>query len=202
MGATSTVLVCLVWRLPAFHSQAWVALKYWLLELKCSWHDLNKAVDCFLCVTFVFRTQTRSHYRIYFNNFFFFIIYYLTAFREVEAGLNNHSQFNFSKRKKTHIFSPVFHFVCVNSARRDAYLSAFTHVHSVEKHFGNLCRSQLLFSDKLWTSFSPSEFFLKPFRLPLLNHPLIQRKGSESWLSFNAAAARTLSLNKVSVAWI
>lgn len=48
----------------------------------------------------------------------------------------------------------------------------------------------------------PSEFFLKPFCLPLLNHPLIQRKASESWLSFNAAAARTLSLNKVSVAWI
>lgn len=68
--------------------------------------------------------------------------------------------------------------------------------------FGNLCRSQLLFSDKLWTSFSLSEFFLKPFCLPLLNHPLIQRKGPENWLSFNAATARTLSLNKVSVAWI
>lgn len=58
------------------------------------------------------------------------------------------------------------------------------------------------FSDKLWTSFSLSEFFLKPFRLPLLNHPLIQRKGPENWLSFNAATARTLRLNKVSVAWI
>lgn len=56
------------------------------------------------------------------------------------------------------------------------------------------------FSDKLWTSFSLSEFFLKPFRLPLLNHPLIQRKGPENWLSFNAATARTLRLNKVSVA--
>ena len=33
-------------------------------------------------------------------------------------------------------------------------------------HFGNLRSAQLLFSDKLWTSFSLSEFFLKPFCLP------------------------------------
>lgn len=45
--------------------------------------------------------------------------------------MNNRSQFHFSKRKTCpHIFSPVFQFVYVKSARRDAYLSAFTHVHS------------------------------------------------------------------------
>lgn len=82
-----------------------------------------------------------------------------------------------------------------------AYLSVNLHTcPRCSMESGNVCKSQLLSSDKLWTPLSLNDFFLKPFCLPLLNHPLIQRKDLENWLSFNAATARTLSLNKVSVA--
>lgn len=80
------------------------------------------------------------------------------------------------------------------------FLHHSSHMFRAFSTFWQPLQFTVTFSDKLWTSFSLSEFFLKPFPLPLLNHPLIQRKGPENWLSFNAATARTLSLNKVSVA--
>lgn len=79
-------------------------------------------------------------------------------------------------------------------------LSIPTHVRSVQYTLATSAGLSYFFQINYGLSFSLSEFFLKPFFFPLLNHPLIQRKGPENWLSFNVAAARTLSLNKVSVA--